>query len=81
MFRFVSVLTKSGPMGGWRRAKTEVSPTLKLISRVQAAKKKELTASTDSVSGHHIKKRVERDGGMTGLSRHILSSFHSMFAC
>lgn len=35
-FLFISVLTKSGPMGEWRRAKTEVSEKsnqLNLISQ------------------------------------------------
>ncbi|MEQ2221243.1 hypothetical protein ILYODFUR_013792 [Ilyodon furcidens] len=55
----VMFVTKSGPMGEWRRAKTEVSLKMNSLNLLEPPEiKPNLPAS---VSGHHIQKRVERD--------------------
>lgn len=55
------VLTRSGPMGEWRRAKTEVSP--RSNGFIEPAPKRPLLTLFFFFSGYHVEKRVKVPGG------------------
>uniref|UniRef100_A0A3B3CNU2 Transmembrane protein 71 n=1 Tax=Oryzias melastigma TaxID=30732 RepID=A0A3B3CNU2_ORYME len=69
------LLTKSGPMGEWRRAKTEVRLNLNSIELLQEIA--DSASSTNPLfSGHHIQERVRRDSCSSAESRNALTRLH-----
>lgn len=82
----VSVLSKSGPMGEWRRAKTEVSATLNSLELLPTQQLQPILC----FSGHHIQERVRTDVCSSADSGNALMGLHGedeellclfLFAC
>lgn len=93
MIRFLSVLTKSGPMGEWRRAKTEVSPrsepvALHFVNRL-AKNRHSVMLLFFRISHHETSKSVRRrfptwrwtSDRKALMDQREYFTFHQLFAC